>query len=108
MVMTYRGGFSTSKNVSFWHLLIVQVYLIPNSHDSLYLNCYMVVIWTVMAVKIFLFQAYSNLIRHLQLESCKIGEVASSKERKKNTHTNSSVIITLSHNLFCLLIELCL
>ena len=34
--------------------------------------------------KIFLFQAYSNLIRHLQLESCKMGEVASSKERKKN------------------------
>ena len=34
-----------------------------------------------------------------------MGEVASSKERKKNkTHTNSSVIITLIHNLFvCLL-----
>ena len=75
----------------------------------LYVNCYMVVICTVMAVKIFLFEAYSNLIRHLQLESCKMGEVASSKERKKNkTHTNSSVIIILIHNLFCLLIELCL
>ena len=62
-----------------------------------------------MAVKIFLFQAYSNLIRHLQLESCKMGDVASSKERKKKqTHTNNSVIITLIHNLFCLLIELCL
>ena len=60
-----------------------------------------------MAVKIFLFQAYSNQIRHLQLESCKMGEVASSKERMKNkTHTYSSVIITLIHNLFCMLIEL--
>ena len=28
MVMTYRGGFSTSKNGSFWHLLVVQVYSI--------------------------------------------------------------------------------
>ena len=84
MVMTYRGGFSTSKNGSFWHLLVVQVYLISNSHDSPLLNCYMVVIWTVIAVKIFQFKAYSNLIRHLQLESCKMGEVASSKERKKN------------------------
>ena len=37
-----------------------------------------------MAVKILLFQAYSDLIRHLQLESCKMGEVARSKERKKN------------------------
>ena len=34
VVMTYRGGFSTSKNGSFWHLLVVQVYLISNSHDS--------------------------------------------------------------------------
>ena len=23
VVMTYRGGFSTSKNGSFWHLLVV-------------------------------------------------------------------------------------
>ena len=49
----------------------------------LYLNCYMVVIWTVMAVKIFLFQAYSNLIRHLQLESCKMGKLpVQGRERK--------------------------
>ena len=34
VVMTYRGGFSTSKNGSFWHLLVVHVYLISNSHDS--------------------------------------------------------------------------
>ena len=27
-------SFSTSKNGSFWHLLVVQVYLISNSHDS--------------------------------------------------------------------------
>ena len=45
VVMTYRGGFSTSKNRSFWHLLVVQVYLISNSHDSplfkLLYGCYM-------------------------------------------------------------------
>ena len=54
VVMTYRGGFSTSKNGSFWHLLVVQVYLISNSHDSplfkLLYGCYKL-IWTVMAVK---------------------------------------------------------
>ena len=81
MVMAYRGGFSTSKNGSFWHLLIVQVYLIPNSHDSPLFKLLYGQSWQQ---KIFLFQAYSNLIRHLQLESCKMGEVASSKERKKN------------------------
>ena len=45
VVMTYSGGFSTSKNGSFWHLLVVQVYLISNSHDSplfkLLYGCYM-------------------------------------------------------------------
>ena len=45
VVMTYRGGFSTSKNGSFWHLLVVQVYMISNSHDSplfkLLYGCYM-------------------------------------------------------------------
>ena len=34
VVMSYHGGFTTSKNGSFWHLLVVQVYLISNSHDS--------------------------------------------------------------------------
>ena len=85
MVMTYRGGSSTSKNGSFWQLLVVQVYLISNSHDSplfkLLYGCYMD---SHGSIKIFLFQAYSNPIRHLLLESCKMGEVASSKERKKN------------------------
>ena len=82
--MTYCGGFVLARMEicgTFW---FVQVYLIPNSHGSslfeLLYGCYM----AVMAVKIFLFQANSNLIRHLQLESCKMGEVASSKERKKN------------------------
>ena len=32
--MSYHGGFSTSKNGSFWHILVVQVYLISNSQDS--------------------------------------------------------------------------
>ena len=45
VVITYCGGFSTSKNGSFWHLLVVQVYLISNSHDSplfkLLYGCYM-------------------------------------------------------------------
>ena len=45
VVMTYRGGFSSIKNGSFWHHLVVQVYLIPNSHDSplfkLLYGCYM-------------------------------------------------------------------
>ena len=45
-----------------------------------------------MAVKIFLFQAYSNLIRHLQLESCEMGEVASSKERKIK-HTQIALLL---------------
>ena len=85
MVMTYRGGFSSSKNGSFGHLLVVQVYMISNSHDSplfkLLYGCYMD---SHGSKKKFLFQAYNNLIRHLQLESCKLGEAASSKERKKN------------------------
>ena len=86
MVMTYRGGFSTNKNGSFWHLLVVQVYLISNSHDSplfklLYHGCYMD---SHGSKKYFCSKLISNLIRHLLLESCKMGEVASSKERKKN------------------------
>ena len=85
MVMTYRGGFSTSKNGSFWHLLVVQIYLISNSHDSpVFKLLYGSYKDSHGSKKIFLFQAYSNLIRHLQLESCKMGEVASSKKRKKN------------------------
>ena len=40
-----------------------------------------------MAVKIILFQANSNLIRHLQFESCMIGKLpVQRKERKQNTH----------------------
>ena len=56
-----------------------------------------------MAVKITLFQDNSNLTRHLQFKSCRIGKLpVQRKERKQNTHTNSSVIITMIHNLFCL------
>ena len=41
-----------------------------------------------MAVKIFLFQANSNLIGYLQLESCKMGKlpVQLGKKEKLNTH----------------------
>ena len=41
--------------------------------------------------KIILFQANSNLIRHLQFESCRTGKLpVQRKERKQNTHINSS------------------
>ena len=51
VVMTYRGGFILARMEvcgTFW---FVQVYLLSNSHDSPLFNCYMVVMWTVMAVK---------------------------------------------------------
>ena len=91
---------------TFW---CVKVHLLSNPLHSLLLNCHMVLCSTntVMAVKIILFQANSNLIRHLQFESCRIVKLpVQRKERKQNTHTNSSVIITIIHNLFCLLIDL--
>ena len=59
-----------------------------------------------MAVKIFLFLAYSNLIKHLQLESCKMGRLPFQREERKIKHTQIAVFITLIHNLFCLLIDL--
>ena len=94
MVMTYRGGFNTRRMEvfgTFW-LCKSTRYQIHMIH--LYLNCYMVVIWTVTAVKkIFLFQAYSNLIKHLQLEKCEMEEVASSKERKKIKHTQIALLL---------------
>ena len=40
-----------------------------------------------MAVKIFLFQANSNLIGHLQLESCKMGKLPVQRKERKIKHT---------------------
>ena len=52
MVMTHRGGFVLARMEVCGTFRFVQVYLIYQIHTiHLYLNCYMVVIWTVMAVK---------------------------------------------------------
>ena len=92
MVMAYRGGFSTSKNGSFWHLLVVQVYLILNSHDSplfkLLYGCYMD---SHGSKKIFLFQAYSNGCQpNLTSSIIKLQDGGScqfkGKKEKLNTH----------------------
>ena len=87
---------------TFW---CVRVHLLSNPLHSLLLKFLLCSTNTVMAVKIILFQANSNLIGHVQFQSCRIGKLpVQRKERKQNTHTNSSVIITMIHNLFCLLI----
>ena len=89
---------------TFW---CVKVHFLSNPLHALLIKLVLCSINTVMAVKIILFQANSNLIRHLQFESCRIGKLpVQNKERKQNTHTNSSVIITMIDNLFCLLIDL--
>ena len=86
--MTYRGGFVLARMEVCGTLWFVQVCLISNSHDSplfkLLYGCYMD---SLCSKKIFLFQAYSNLIRHLQLESCKMGKLPVHwKERKIKHH----------------------
>ena len=93
VVMTYLGGFSTSKNGSFLALSSYANLLDTKFTIHLYINCYMVVIWTVMAVKIFLFQAYSNLIRHLQLESCKMGKLPVQRKERKIKHTQIALLL---------------
>ena len=48
----------------------------------------------MMAVKIFLFQANSNLIGHLQLESCKMGKLpVQRKEEEKIKHTQIALLL---------------
>ena len=78
MVMTYHGGFVLAKMKvcgTFW---FVKVYLLSNSHDSLLLKLLygaLFVKYSHGSKKIFLFQANSNLIRHLQFESCQMGKL---------------------------------
>ena len=51
MVMTCRGGFSISKNGSFWPLLVVQFYFISNSHHSPLFNVVVVALLFNVHVK---------------------------------------------------------
>ena len=46
-----------------------------------------------MAVKIFLFQANSNLIGHLQLESCKMGMLPVQREERKIKHAQIALLL---------------
>ena len=83
VVMAYCGGFVIVRMKvcgTFW---FVKVHLLSNSLHSLVLKLLNGTLFHKYShgSKIFLFQANSNLIRHLQFD----GEVASSKERK-NTH----------------------
>ena len=55
----------------------------------------MVLCSTVMAVKIFLFQANNNLIGHLQLESCKMGMFPVQREERKIK--NAQIALLLLH-----------
>ena len=93
MVMTYRRGFVLARIKVCGTFSFVQVYLLSNSHESPLFNCYMVVIWTVMSGKIFLFQAYSNLIRHLQLESCKMEKLPVQRKERKIKHTQIALLL---------------
>ena len=70
---------------TFW---CVKVHLLSNPLHSLLLKFLLCSTNTVMAVKIILFQANSNLNRHLQFKKLQDREVASSKERKKTKHTH--------------------
>ena len=84
---------------TFW---CVKVHLLSNPLHSLLLELlwyFVPQILCVVAVKIILFQANNNLIRHLQFGSCRIGKLpVQRKERKQNTHTNSSVVITMTQS----------
>ena len=103
-VMTYRGGFVLVRMKvcgTFW---CVKVHLLSNPLYSLLLKLLYGTLFHKYShgSKNNLFQANSNLI-----SSCRIGKLlVQRKERKQNTHTNSSVIVTMIHNLFCLLIDL--
>ena len=49
---------------------------------------------TVMAVKLyFRFQANSNLIGHLQLESCKMGKLPVQRKERRMKHTQIALLL---------------
>ena len=101
VVMIYCGGFVLARKEVCGKFWFVKVYLLSNSHDSplIYYNCYIVLCSTitVMAVKIFLFQANSNLIGHLQLESCKMGKLPVQRKERKIKHTQIALLLHVLH-----------
>ena len=98
MVMTYRGDIVLARMKVYGTFWFVKVFLLSNSHDSLLLKLLYGTLfhkYSHGSKKIFLFQANSNLIRHLQYKSCKIGKWPVQRKERKTKHTNSSVIITM-------------
>ena len=91
--MIYRGGFVLARMKVYGTFWFVHVYFLSNSHDSplfeLLYGCYM----DSHGSKIFVFQAYSNLIRHLQLESCKMRKLPAQRKERKIKHTQIALLL---------------
>ena len=88
MVMIYRGGFVLVRIEVCGKFWFVKVYLLSNSHDAPLLKLFYCTLFHNYShgSKIFLFQANSNLIGHLQLGSCKMGKMQGQRKEKLNTH----------------------
>ena len=80
--MIYRGGFELVRMEVCGKFWFVKVYLLSNSLDAPLLK--LLILYFVP--QLFLFQANSNLIGHLQLGSCKMGKLPGQRKEKLNTH----------------------
>ena len=82
MVMIYRGGLVLARKEVCGKFWFVKVYLLLKTHDSPLLKLLYCTLFHNYShgSKIFQFQANSNLIGHLQLESCKMGKLPARKE----------------------------
>ena len=95
MVMIYSGGFVLARMEVCGKFWFVKVYLLSNSHDSSLLKLLYGTLFHKYShgSKIFLFQANSNLIGHLQLESCKMRKLPVQRKERKIKHTQIALLL---------------